>query len=249
MEELKAKTVETKKAICANCGGQRTCEIRGSAYTNDEDNDSGIWARTDWFVLQCRGCDYMFCQTVSIFSESYSYSYNEFSGEQEISHDETIAYWPAIAKRTTPNWLTPLGFPQDSSNRLYTALRELYVALDHDLFGLASAGIRTSFDIASELLGVEESLRFSEKLDELVSKSLINGVDRDRLEILTEAGSASMHRGWRPDVSDLDTMVEILEHFIRQAFILPVEQKRLDEKAKKLKGIVPPKKPRKKMSL
>jgi hypothetical protein len=38
---------------------------------------------------------------------------------------------------------------------LREAMSEMYVALDNDLMGLSGAAIRTAFDIASELLGIE----------------------------------------------------------------------------------------------
>jgi hypothetical protein len=111
---------------------------------------------------------------------------------------------------------------------------------------LAAAGVRTAFDLASELLEVDAALTFKEKLDALVKSNRITSSDRVRLETLTEAGSASMHRGWIPEKSDLLTMVEILEHFIDQAFVTPALQKKLDDRSAKLKEIVPRRKQRQK---
>ena len=73
---------------------------------------------------------------------------------------------------------------------------------------------------------------------------LINGVDRERLETLTEAGSASMHRGWVPEPADLSTMVDILEHFVHRAFVAPALEQKLTEKSASLRKTVPARKPR-----
>lgn len=235
-----------KKAFCAQCGGERNCDISGSAIESWDDAGGMVWGKTDWFILKCRGCDHIFCQTVRIFSQDYSHEWNDATQEDELVYDETIAYWPAISKRKPPDWFTPMGFAGDGLGLLYSAMGELYIALDNDLARLAAAGVRTVFDIASQILGVDTNLTFKEKLDELVSSGRINGVDRDRLEALTEAGSASMHRGWVPAPLDLSTMVDILDHFVHRAFVLPTLERKLTEQSATLRKTVPARKPREK---
>ncbi|MEH2472080.1 hypothetical protein V1281_006733 [Nitrobacteraceae bacterium AZCC 2161] len=158
--------------------------------------------------------------------------------------DENVAYWPAVSARKRPEWFTSVSFEWEVPEALHEAMTEMYVALDNGLMRLSAAGIRTAFDIASELLDIDPSLTFAEKLDELVSTSRINGVDRTRLETLTEAGHASIHRGWVPKVDDLGTMAEILEHFVFRTFVEPARQKKLDERSAKLRDAVPPRKRR-----
>jgi Domain of unknown function (DUF4145) len=240
------QSTAVKKAFCSECGGERNCDIKGSTVQSWDDAGGMVWGKTDRFILQCRGCERVFCQTVKIFSEEYSHEWNEAAQEDELVYDETIAYWPATSNRKTPDWFSPMGFAGDSEDRLHGAMRELYVALDNDLIRLSSAGVRTAFDVASELLEVDAELTFKEKLDELVASGRINGVDRERLEALTEAGSASMHRGWLPTPADLSTMVDILEHFVHRTFVTPALEKKLTEKSASLRKTVPARKPRKK---
>jgi len=235
-----------KKAFCSRCGGERNCDIKGSAVQSWDDAGGAIWGRADWYILQCRGCEHVFCQTVEIFSQEYSHEWDEASQEDVKVYDETIAFWPAVSKRKAPDWFSPMSFAGDSEHVLHDAMRELYVALNNDLIRLAAAGVRTAFDIASELLGVEADLTFKQKLDGLVTSSRINSVDRERLEALTEAGSASMHRGWVPTPADLSTMVDILEHFVHRAFVAPTLEQKLTEKSASLRKTVPARKPRKK---
>jgi hypothetical protein len=241
-----SEPIVVKKAFCSQCGGERNCDIKGSAVESRDDSAGMVWGKTDWYILQCRGCEHVFCQTIKIFSEEYSHEWDEASQEDVVVYDETIAFWPAISKRKVPDWFSPMGFAGDSQNLLYDAMRELYVALDNDLVRLAAAGVRTAFDIASELLEVDADLTFKEKLDGLVTSGRINSVDRERLEALTEAGSASMHRGWVPSSSDLTTMVDILEHFAHRAFVAPALEQKLNEKSASLRKTVPARKPRKK---
>jgi hypothetical protein len=189
----------------------------------------------------------MFCHTVKIFSEEYSHEWDLVTQEDVVVYDETVAYWPAVLKRKPPDWFSPMGFAGDKENILHGAMQELYVALENDLTRLAAAGVRTAFDIASELLEVDPKITFKEKLDMLVATNRINSLDRESLETLTEAGSASIHRGWVPATSDLTTMVEMLEHFIHSAFVAPALKRKLDEKTAKLKEIVPARQPREKL--
>jgi hypothetical protein len=236
------ETPDVKKSFCAECGGLRNCDIKGQV-SNHWDGGQ-VWGNTDWFLLQCRGCENIFCHTVKTFSEDYQHEWDEETQQDIIVMDEDVAYWPAVSGRKRPDWFAPMVFGWENSHVLREAMTEMYVALDNDLMRLSAAAIRTAFDIASEILGIDPNLTFAEKLDELVSTSRINGVDRERLETLTEAGHASIHRGWVPKTDDLGTMVDILEHFVHRAFVEPTLQRKLDEKSAELKKVVPPRKAR-----
>lgn len=243
MEEVGPKE-KAEKSFCSQCGGERNCDVLGAATDEWDAHGGAIWGRKDWFILRCRGCDHTFCQTVQIFSEDYSHEWDEQTQEDALVYDKVIEYWPAISKRKVPDWFSPGVFVEDAEGQLYSIMAELYRALDNDLVRLSAAAVRTSFDAAAEILGVDASLTFRQKLDELVKSSRINGVDRERLEALTEAGSASMHRGWLPSPEHLSTMVNILEHFIHSAFVQPSLDRKLTEQSANLRKTVPARKPK-----
>jgi hypothetical protein len=229
--------LKMRKAECSECGGIRNCDICGEhAIRYDDGNFQG---ETLWYILKCRGCDHVFVQTVSTNSEDYDIPHEE-DGPTGITYNETISYWPALSQRKRPKWMRDYGIDAENVDTLNVPMRELYGALDNDLRILAAIGIRTAYDIASELLGIDSSLRFEQKLDALVTSGRIGVVDKNRLEMVIDAGSASAHRGWRPTASDLDTMMDVLEHFIHDSFVVPHRRKELDEKAAKVKGTVPP---------
>ena len=227
---------ELRKAQCSVCSGLRNCDILG--HHPESGSDSFTSWNQDWFILKCRGCDHVFCQTSSSNSEDYDYSHDEY-GEEQIVHDEVIHYWPALLKRPSPLWLANFNAMGADRGALNDALSELYGALENDLNTLAAIGIRTCFDIASEMLGADANLTFAKKLDALVASGHIGVVDRDRLETLVEAGSASAHRGWKPTQDDISVMADLLEHFIHKAFVGPEESKKLDMKVAALKPKVP----------
>ncbi len=125
---------------------------------------------------------------------------------------------------------------------LSSLVDDVYKALNNDLGVLAAIGIRTAFDRASELLGVDPAEGFPEKLKKLVALGKIGEDERETLSVLTDAGGAAAHRGWNPAPTQLDTMMNIVEAFLHRTFVL-------DEAAKRLKQGVPnrPKLQRRKM--
>ncbi|HEV2599967.1 DUF4145 domain-containing protein [Sphingopyxis sp.] len=225
-----------KKAGCSSCGGSRNCDVLG--HFEQRGGDDFLSWITDWYLLRCRGCEHTFVQTVGTNSEDYHDYYDE-EGEHVTHHTETIGYWPALSKRQQPDWLGLISVKGADESILMSALAELYTALNNDLFMLAGIGIRTSFDAASELLGIDPEITFREKLNALVDGGHIGKLDLARLEALVDAGSASAHRGWKPNAEDLDTMMELLEHFLHEAFVTPEKRRRLDAKAAAVKGKVP----------
>lgn len=221
------------QAECSSCGGRRNCKVHGHFEAKGGDGHYDWWEH--WRILQCMGCDYVFVQKISANSEDYS---RDEDGEIEL--DETVTYWPALAKRKRPEWMSAFGIDASGVEKLDQALVELYGALDNDLVMLAAIGIRTSFDVASEILGIDPNVSFKAKLDALVNEGHIGKADRSRIEALVDAGSASAHRGWKPTPQDLGIMTEILEHFIHDAFVAPSRKARLDARAAKMKATVPP---------
>jgi len=59
---------------------------------------------TNWFLLQCRGCENIFCHTVKTFSEDYQHEWDEETQQDIIVMDEDVAYWPAVSGRKRPDW-------------------------------------------------------------------------------------------------------------------------------------------------
>ena len=227
---------DVTRSYCRACVGERNCEVKGFHRKSGED-DYVSW-HTDWSILQCRGCDEVFCQTVSGNSESYFHYYDE-NGDEQTEADEKTSYWPAKSKRARPNWLDEYGSTFSAIEGLDGPLNELYIALDNDLTMLATIGVRTIFDVCSAALKVDVDISFEKKLQELVTLGKIGVAEKENLETLVEAGNASVHRGWLPNPKELNTIVDILEHFLNFSFVEPEKRKELDGRAKQLKTKVP----------
>jgi hypothetical protein len=215
------------KANCKNCGQDRWAEVVGHHLRMEEEEDPGgnsIWEQTDYRILRCAGCNDVFFQTDSIFSEDFD--------PEEAEYIHTIEHWPPMNKvrRERPQWFDKLTLADEDLHSLCGAV---YVSLDNEIDVLAAIGVRTVFDRASELLGVDPAKGFAEKLSDLVAAGKIGGDEKAILNILTDAGSAAAHRGWRPSKDQIDTMMSIIEGFLYRTFLLGKEAKELRAKIPK----------------
>ena len=212
------------KGHCPKCGAGINADIKGEYSVKWEDEQYGIDGEDQYRILQCRGCERVYFQTVSFFSEN------------DPPHVPDIDHWPTPLLRREPRWVSDA---RSIDLTLHSLLTETYSAYNHRLRSLAAVGMRAVFDRSAEMLGVDPSLTFAEKMDELVKTGRAGANERGALEALTEAGNAAIHRGWHPSEGELKTMIEIMETFVnRNLFII--------EAADKLKGNVPLKPPRRK---
>jgi Domain of unknown function (DUF4145) len=226
----------TVRGHCPACGPQRKADITGEhrhAYSIGLDDIRGSVIHR---ILKCRGCDGIYFQRIESNSEDYDHV-QVGPDEWEVVYNENVQHWPRPSKRRRPDWfVNHLGSPLDSN--LNSLLLEVYTALDNDLGVLAAIGIRTVFDRASELLDIDPSEGFAKKLTALENTGKIGRAEREILDVLTNAGNAAAHRGWRPEQDALQTMMDIIEAFIYRSFVL-------GQKTKSLQNKVPSKIPRK----
>lgn len=177
------------------------------------------WTITRYRILNCRGCGTRFFQTIATNSDDLIEECDE-QGEKTGNKvpRETVNYYPAMSRHERPKWSK---FRWTEEKKLRDITDEMYAALDNELPVLAAIGMRTVFDTAIEILGIDPGGTFKEKLDAILAFGKISQEERNHLDALIDAGSAAAHRGWRPDTWHLDTMALILEGFLHRAFVLP----------------------------
>lgn len=219
------------KGHCPHCGPGRRADVVGHYQRRNNDEENGVWSEIDYRILRCRGCEGAYFQTDEVVSDYPDVSFNLRTREYEDHTPHKITYWPAPSKRKKPDWSSKLFAVDNDLNSLFD---DVYVALNNDLRVLSAIGIRTAFDRASELLNVDPAKNFAEKLKDLVKLGKIGESERGTLAILTDAGSAAAHRGWKPEPKQLGTMMGIIEAFLYRNFVL-------DPEVKSLKKYVPPK--------
>ena len=188
---------------CPSCGSGCKAYVRGEHAVHSTDPDDGISAREVGMVLECCGCERIY------FRRDFWLS--EWEGVE-------TSYWPAPVRRQRPTWLEKI---KASDRNLGMLLDEMYTALDSDLRVLTAIAARTVWDCASQLLGVDPATNFKEKLRRLCADGGIGSHEKETLKLLVDAGSAAVHRGWRPTVDEIGTMVGVVETFIHRSLVLP----------------------------
>lgn len=234
-------TLPVRVSECGKCKGPRNCDIIGKY--DERGGDHHFDWRKVWYLLKCRGCNHVFCQTVETDSESFDWYWDDEIQKDVREHIETNQYWPAITERPKPIWFENLDLHDlEGGTKLSRALEEVYIALEADLRTLSGMGIRTVFDILSEMAKVEEHKSFEDKLKDLLDRGLVDEDEKNSLAVLIQAGNAAAHRGWRPKKDELSSLMDVLEGFIADAFIYPKQAERRRAAVAAMK--VPAKKPK-----
>lgn len=218
------------KGHCPKCGRDRKAHIRGKHVVTWCGED-GTASKDTGMILECCGCETVYFRRDFWFSEWETLTDDPMTGQPRMEGGVEISYWPAPVRRNRPTWLEKID------RDLGKLLNEMYSALDSDLCVLAAIAARTVFDRASQLLGVDARDSFKRKLHRLSADGRISDDEEDILQVLVDAGSAAAHRGWRPTVDELSTMIDVVESFLHRSFIA-------GGGIKKLKASVPAK-PRK----
>jgi len=207
---------------CPKCGAQRADIV---AEYKEEYHEHHFDAVTFFRVLECRGCGEHYFKSSSSNSEDIHY-YHDEDGNECSEYVETIQYWPPAAKRRKPDWVSEIGFEDRVLGSLFS---DVYTALSNNLGVLSAIGMRTVFDRASELLGIDPEVSFQKKLSDLKNGGHITEKEVKTLHALIDAGSAAAHRGWQPKPKQLDNMMTILEAFLHRAFLLEEIGAELDQ--------------------
>ncbi len=208
---------KTIRGHCPNCGSGRKAYVRCEHVVKSSDINDGTSSRDTGMILECCGCERIYFRRDYWFSEWETIGTDPISGGPILEGGVETVYWPSPVVRQRPNWLEKIGA---SEHDLGLLLNEMYTALDNDLRVLAAIAGRTAFDRASQLLGVDREIGFKEKLDRLRTAGKIGVHEEEILQVLVDAGSAAAHRGWRPRVDELNTMVDVVESFLHRSFVV-----------------------------
>jgi hypothetical protein len=205
------------KAHCNDCGGERNHEVLHCEKTSWEDDDHGVWGGDKYETLKCCGCDLIKLRHTSWFSEE---------------EESTVHYFPPSIFRRSPEWFSNLWLELKQEDEFVESLlKEIYVALQNNLSSLATMGIRALLErIMVTRAGDQGS--FVKNIAKFEELGHVSKLQSKRLEAILEAGHAAMHRGYKPKVDEVVTLLDIMEHIIESVFLH-------ESKVEKLKKKVP----------
>ena len=158
-------------------------------------------------MFQCRGCEEVVLRRIYWFSEN--------PGEVET-------FFPPRVSRWLPPWRYSL--PVDIS----VLLTEVYTALQADSCSVAMMGARAIIESAM-VTKVGDKGSFQKNLKAMENAGFLSTRNRTFLDAALDAGSASIHRGHRPDAQQLDTVMDIVENLLQSLFVLEKATKRLKQ--------------------
>jgi hypothetical protein len=201
----------TIRSYCSICDRDQNSKVISE---HDHVTPNDIRATITYRIVGCLGCSGVSLNIKLI--DPGAWHNVENGGFMLVMMTGKDFTFPPKLHRRPPKWLEDVA-TQD--NILGGLLYEIYATLNMSCHVLAAVGLRTVFDRASELLGVNADLPFARKLDQLFSGGWIGETERELLGVLVDAGSAAAHRGWRPNIENLDSLFEVMEPFLRRAFL------------------------------
>jgi hypothetical protein len=211
--------IETFKAHCPRCDGDRTCFIRGAfeqSWTWEE-GPHYHHGQNDYKIAQCCGCEEVFFHKRSWDSEEWDVDYDPVTREEVLVNPITIITFPTPEQKSAkPDWVWDIS---KIDPQLLQILDEMYQAYERGSLILASVGLRTAFDRTTEVLKIDPELTLKEKVTLLLDEGYIGETESKTLGVVTDAGSAAAHRAWAPTHSEFHTLLTTLEHFIQRTVV------------------------------
>lgn len=210
--------METVKAHCPRCDGERNCTVHGALdqpweWTDGEHSNSG---QVDHRLFKCQGCDQAFYWSRSWDEETWDFRMTP-DGREERYCTATITTFPMPDRSNNrPDWIWDLS---TKDAQLAAIMTQTYDAHDAGSLILASVGLRTAFDRATQFLQIDPALSLEKKVEALRNSGFIGETEADVLAVVANAGSAAAHRGWSPDAAEFRKLLDALEHFITRTVI------------------------------
>lgn len=219
-QPIDPKSSNPVKAHCPTCNAERWCDVHGHVHKpwSEEDRQGCLLMHggVDHSLLECRGCETVFYLHDSWDSENMNHYYGP-EGETLIALDRNRHTYPLPDSQVRPRWMDALG---KKDLLLQNIMHEVYVAYDSQAYILATVGLRTALDRATEVLEVDPAITFDEKLTELQNGGWVGKTEHAILNLIANAGGAAAHRGWSPDRDDAEKLLNAIEAFLHRAFIV-----------------------------
>jgi hypothetical protein len=160
--------------------------------------------------LRCGGC-----KECTLKEESW-YASGVPDPDEPAETIGEVTYKPARLWRRPPEWVNTI---EDLDPDLKGILDEVYLATNDKQVRLLSMGVRSALDHAmTKILGGDVG-SFERKLSKMVDEGHITKRQKDNLNVVIDAGSASTHRNFKPPKQLLEEMVTVMENIIRDHYI------------------------------
>lgn len=213
------------KEHCNKCGLRTNHEILHkeiSTWREDIDKHTTVEGGDIYYMIKCLGCGYVHLRHDEWFSEDY---------DDEGNPIIRTRFYPPLTSRKKPDWLGSFDSVFWAGDTVIEQLlSEIYEALHNGSLRLATMGIRSLLEhIMIDKVGDHGSI--GKNVEAFIEYGYISEKDRSVFrEYVLEAGHAAMHRDFRPNLSDVKTLLDITEGLIASIYIHPKRAEKLAEK-------------------
>lgn len=176
----------------------------------------GLERQERWEILKCNGC-----RTPSLRLLGRS-------EEDDVHHPETglllkrkehPKFYPPRENDDLPSWKSP-SWVYQTPEAVRRLLNESYMALNAGLLAVGAMGIRSVVEFAMvEFVG--EKGGFEHKLHRLLDQGMITEIERSALSDVIDFGHAAVHRQQNPTAQDVQTLIDLVEMFLWNLFVMP----------------------------
>ena len=192
------------KKYCYRCNSETNQSVNltdvefGTREIFSSSGDSGwLVEQREWIVAKCMGCE-----AVNVKIRTTHIGKNDF--KNVVSEEE----FPNRVSRMPSPWIFSLN------KERIELLSEIYKAFNSSSYRLAAMGIRALLDmLMTDAIG--DIGPFSQKIDQFEKEGFINKLQKNMINTAVIAGSASMHRGYKPDKKTLNDLLDMAEHLMQ----------------------------------
>ncbi len=192
-----------------------------SGYTMDSLKSSNVFVTPSEKILKYKTFDDVICQlhqwaTKSIVKPNIL---TQPANDTPLFLQEIDRSSMEISLRI-PSWHKNLN------QTIQSLMEEVYYGLQKEMKALPSMGLRAVIDVVcNDLVG--DIGGFSHKLGRLEKDKHITPKNKEVLENVLEVGHASVHRGYFPELADLRSVLDIVNHLLKEVYVFGTESKRL----------------------
>jgi hypothetical protein len=194
------------RSFCNSCGRETDHDVLQKGAVTQQLDDGSISEVTQ-LLVRCGGCkEWSIREELRFFDEP---------PDKTANVPFRVRFKPERLWTRPPPWLEQL---EQADADLKGLLDEVYTTVNDAQMRLLSMGVRSALDhVMNRIVG--DLGTFEEKLAAMVSQGHLTSRQKEMLETVIDAGSASTHRSYRPPPDLLQEMIAVMETIIREHYI------------------------------
>jgi len=208
---------KTIRIECPECNVNTKHTVERALDWSDCCEEAGIYVSATYQIVRCNGCDTLSFRSVHSSSEDFEYT----EAGQEV-YGETEKLYPERAKRSMADELYLRDNVYDVPEIIQAIYRETLSAVQHDLRTLAGVGIRAVIEATCADLKAKKR-NLADKIDELVSMSLLTPAGAEILHGIRVLGNDAAHEMKTPNTKQITAALKVIDHLLLGVYVLPQE--------------------------